>query len=95
MGGGLKGDIQMTGLVAEPPVTWGPGTIYMQKAAEIHYTDAMAGTVTVVERDDDGPEGEADVFWPYGQAWVSAAPRPATRQEVVTICSSSLERHFK
>ena len=85
----------------EPPVetsiavfsreTYGPGQKYAQLANEIHLTDAVDGTVTVMARNDD-VRGEADVYWPVGTAWGTAQPRPATKEEVRACIDRTLER---
>lgn len=72
------------------------GETYSQDADEIHRTVAARGTVTLVERrfvkeDQD----RALVFWPIGQEWVPAEPRPATTEEIDAICTHSLKKWFK
>ena len=58
-----------------------PGETYHMDAPELHESLPSRGCVTVnrrtfLERD------EATVCWPADGAWVSAEPRPATRDEV-------------
>jgi hypothetical protein len=63
-----------------------PGCIYHQAAEDIHASFPAPGTVTVVERFFKPDAEHARVFWPMGEQWVSAEPRPATNQEVMSIC---------
>ncbi len=57
------------------------GDVYRQHAAEIHRTDAINGTVTIMERTEI-ENGEADVYWPADCTWGTAKPRRATTEEV-------------
>lgn len=59
---------------------FGPGETYSQRAAELHRTDAVDGTVTLMERNED-TNGQADIRWLYGTKWGTARPRPATPEE--------------
>lgn len=72
------------------------GESYTQKSDEIHVSNPMSGTVTLLDRKI--PEGAnpdlAYVFWPNGEEWVSAEPRPATRKEIREIIGYSLETWF-
>lgn len=68
-------------LCALPPETYTPIMDYRQKAHEVHRTDALDGTVTVLLRKDD-EEGHANIYWPEGTEWVSATPRPARPEEL-------------
>lgn len=72
------------------PDTYGPGASYHQIAHEIHETDAVDGTVTILERRDDA-EGHANIYWPAGTEWGSAVPRPATNEEVMIGVTKALE----
>lgn len=69
-------------LMSLPRETYGPGEIYWQRASEIHQTLAEDGTVTLMARKEDEGPGYADVFWPVGEEWGTARPRPATGDEV-------------
>lgn len=60
---------------------YGPGDVYNQKANVLHRTDAMDGTVTLMERDLD-QHGQADVVWPFGSMWGNGKPRLARWSEV-------------
>lgn len=64
-----------------PTHTYEPGDQYMQAAAEIHRTTYDDGTVTLMRRAAD-KDGEAHVFWPVGEQWGSATPRPATYEDI-------------
>ena len=90
-GGGMLGRESSTFLAEMAAEVYFPGASYAQTPEEIHLSDPLNGTVTLVAR----PEGEgaktARVFWPVGEEWVSAEPRPPTLKEVNTICSAALE----
>lgn len=70
-----------TRLLSWPVETYFPGDVYAQHAHEIHRTDALDGTVTIMARNED-VNGEADVFWPVGCSWGTATPRQATPEEI-------------
>lgn len=73
--------------------TYGPGKSYAQTPQEIHESDPADGTVTFMRKTPTGDES-ARVFWPAGTQWVSAEPRPATKEEVETITEYSLRKWF-
>ncbi len=67
------------------------GDSYEQWPDEVHESRPDNGTVTLMQKlptEDDS----ARIFWPRDTEWVSAAPRPATRNEVADICSMALEK---
>lgn len=66
------------------------GQDYNQVANEIHRTDAFDGTITLMERQHDGPLGQADVFWPEAELWGNAKPRPATMAEIAAVVKDAL-----
>ena len=95
-GGGLVG-IPWT--VAVLPATPRPevypyGARYVQRAAEVHESNAADGTVTLVRRRFLEDPDHATVAWPKGETWGSAEPRRATREEVEAITSSALRWWF-
>lgn len=59
-----------------------PMQSYWQKADEIHVTQSLDGTVTVMQRKDTEGPGEAWVYWPNGEEFVTATPRAATPEEI-------------
>lgn len=92
-GGGPEGEGGRMWLEPQPPEVYLPGHSYRQRAKEIHFSSFIDGTVTINQR-IRLPDGEhARVFWPAGQSWVSAEPRPATLNEVCDTCERAL-RHF-
>lgn len=66
-----------------------PGDVYSQRADEIHQTDALDGTITIMRRDED-VNGHADVYWPLGTEWGTAIPRRATPAEVAQTTQRAL-----
>ncbi len=75
------------------PEHYRAGQAYAQAANEVHRTDAQDGTITLMERPLD-QDGHADVFWPVGEEWGNAKPRPATLaelQQVVPAAITNLE----
>ena len=67
------------------------GQVYSQYANEIHRTDAINGTVTLMERIDD-EEGRAEVYWPSNTEWGTAKPRLASLEEVkTTVAKAQIE----
>lgn len=71
-----------TFLVQRPAEHYRAGMVYAQFAHEIHRTDAVDGTVTLMSRKED-ENGQADIFWPVGEQWGTAKPRKATDSEIV------------
>lgn len=70
------------------------GDKYTQRSEEIHESLPLRGTVTIVERKFCGNRENARVFYMEGSEWVSAEPRPATREEVRRITEHALARWF-
>lgn len=83
-----KYDVRLAGTTE----TFKPGTIYRQKADDVHRSEYERGTVSLVSRGWTGKDPErALVYWPIGEIWESAHPRPATRAEVDEICAYARE----
>lgn len=61
------------------------GEIYQQRASEIHQTNTINGTITLMERRED-ENGEADVYWPHGTEWGTATPRRVNFVKEPTVC---------
>lgn len=95
-GGGLIGEPEPVALFEQLPVYLSEGQSYSQSFNEIHVSVPKDGTVTIVQRQvpPGGSPDRAYVFWPDGQEWVSAEPRPADPSEVEDICERSLLRWF-
>lgn len=64
------------------------GEFYEQGFDEIHASYPSIGAVTVVEQFHTSDPDHAAVFWPKGTEWGSAEPRPATNEEIISICRS-------
>lgn len=73
---------------------FGEGDSYRQVSCEIHDSRPYDGTVTIIERKfTKADEDHARVFWKEGD-WVSAEPRPATKDEIKSITTASLATWF-
>lgn len=93
-GGGLKDEPFEVELWRAGEEQYGPGQQYRQAHAEIHVSQPIRGTVTIVNRRVVTDGEHARVFWPKGEQWVSAEPRPATTEEVDDICEHALQAWF-
>lgn len=71
-----------------------PGDCYSQSKDQIHYTNAEDCTVTLVERKFEGDRDHANIYRRGGLPFVSAEPRPATREEVDLVVGETLRRWF-
>lgn len=67
---------------------------YHQSASEIHWACPEDGTVTIVMRTPKADPDHAAVYWRGKGKWVSAEPRQATEEEIVSVCNRSLESWF-
>lgn len=75
------------------PEQYAAGESYAQSRSEIHASHYCDGTVTLNSR--TGREGEnARVFWPMGEKWVDAEPRPATDEEIWKATRHALNNWF-
>lgn len=81
-GGGPTGERKTCRLSRQPTEFYAPGSYYHQDASEIHETRYRDGAVTLNRRKRVGTGEHARVFWPHGEEWVDAMPRPATPEEV-------------
>jgi len=93
-GGGLCGVPKREYLVCSGSESLSEGESYHQEAHEIHRSIPESGTVTLVKRTVKSDPDHASVFWPLGQSWVSAEPRPATAEEITDICGFARSRWF-
>jgi hypothetical protein len=93
-GGGLCGLPERALLRQMSPEFYKEGDVYRQGWWEIHRTRPADGTVTIIARDFTSDPDHAFVYWPVGEDWVSAEPRPATEDEIIRITQRSLERWF-
>ena len=69
---------------------YGAGEEYAQAAAELHDSDQVAGTVTLLRRSWVEP-GPLTVCRPEPAPWVSGVSRPATPDEVTDITGQALK----
>lgn len=87
----LKGEAKTVYLRPFPPEVILPGSFYSQQPDEIHTTQFLDGTATVMTRDRGDGVTEASVFWPLGDQWGDAT-RDTTADEIARICTSALMR---
>lgn len=93
-GGHLIDEPEKIWLVARRPQWYPEGYTYMELAEQIHVSRPKRGTVTIVEREFLEDNDHAYVFWHDGE-WVSAEPRPALNDEILSICNNSLDIWFR
>jgi hypothetical protein len=67
-----------------------PGATYRQAKAEIHYTRASRGTITLNDRTPKDPASRAYVYDKLGRDWRAARPRLATMEEIRDTCQQAL-----
>lgn len=81
-GGGPDGKNGTMPLLQLPQEFYEEGMTYHQVADEIHASYYRDGTVTLNDRVRRLDGEHARVFWPHGQNWVDAEPRPAQLKEI-------------
>lgn len=91
-GGGLIGTPEKCNLQIRAVDKIHEGGSYFQRNDEIHQSLPIAGTVTILEREEGSGQKVAQTFWPIGWDWVSAEPRPATDQEVAAAANLALSK---
>ena len=89
-GGGLMGDPEAVNLCQARQSIFNPGMSYWRVNDQIHRTEFINGTVTLVKRTFHEDVDHAFVYWPVGKKWVDAEPRIATGDEVAEITASAL-----
>lgn len=75
-----------------PVETYSPGDTYHQDAPEIHESLPSRGCVTVVQRTFSRQRDIATSLYRDTVEWVSAEPRPATREEIAHFTTLALDR---
>ncbi len=93
-GGCLMGDPTPVNLACIHKGEYEPGQSYHRDAEQIHRSVFEDGTVTLIRRFFHEDEDHALVYWPVGDKWGSAEPRPASEAEVLSITQAAL-RNFK
>lgn len=73
-------------------VTYTSGQSYSEWYDEIHESDPLDGTVTLIERKVHDNPDNAFVYVPEGETWGDAAARPACGFEIEQIVGKALER---
>lgn len=90
----LSGQPHPVWLVPQPPEVIGPGYGYTQQPEEIHSTDFLDGTVTVMTRSGFTEDGMASVFWEVGGEWGDASRDTTTEDIVETISAARARMQF-
>lgn len=80
-GGGLVSEPKLAAICSEGVERYEAGGTYSMLAPELHESFPSRGAVTVIERKFHADKDIATVCWRSGE-WVSAEPRPATRDEI-------------
>jgi hypothetical protein len=94
-GGGLDGEPQRAVLREQEKEVYVAGQTYRQVAEELHISEPLDGSITIIERRFHPDTEHAYVYWDQalGKAgWVSAEPREATPREVIRTCEYALAR---
>jgi len=92
VGGHPVGDRMDARLLTRLDTTYFTGQSYRRTAEQLHETSASEGAVTLVTRSFRSDPDHARVLFPFGTEWVSAEPRPATRDEVGAITVAALNQ---
>ena len=92
-GGGIAGDPEEVRLCSGPIESYYAGQEYSQEAHEIHNSFPANNTVTVLTRTYKEERDHANVFYSKGAKFVSAAPRPASRAEILYITREVLHAY--
>lgn len=89
---GIEAAPRMATLVAQKPEIYRPNDTYMQFADEIHATEAIDGTVTLLRRMTPlNGNGTARVFWPLGTEYVDATIHELSTDDVHAAINKALE----
>ena len=92
-GGGVVGDSDDVVLYTRPKEYYDVGDKYHQEAHEIHESYPIDSTITIITREYLEDTDHAFVFIPEGEEFGSAAPRPASRAEVLYITREVLHAY--
>lgn len=87
----LKGQPQDVWLIPRVAEVLHPGQSYEQHPEEIHTTEFLDGSATIMRRGPSDDVTEASVFWPKGEEWGDAS-RKVTADEIVAVCHAVLAK---
>lgn len=85
----LSTDEQVRLIPTTNPVYF-PGDIYAQKADEIHFTNPLELTVTIMERHKLAEDEITEVY--YEKEFGNAKSRPATAEEILRVTQRAVQR---
>lgn len=85
---------QLVHLQAKQVERYPTGTVYEQRADEIHRSLPEDGTVTIIRRRPLADPDHAAVYWRGKGLWVDAKPRAATENEILSVTKRTLDCWF-
>jgi hypothetical protein len=65
------------------------GNSYYHKKTIPHRIDFSDGTITILTKSNIDKDSLAYSYVPNGKEWISAAPRPATKKEILTFIDAA------
>ena len=92
-GGGIIGEPERVRLNMGMIETYVEGDSYRLEAHEVHNSFPMNNTVTVITREFLEDRDHAHIYYEVGGEFVSAAPRPASRAEILFVTRSVLHAY--
>lgn len=72
-------------------IAYRAGQSYTMRADEIHESIPDRGCVSIITRRFKADTEHADVYYRAGTTWVASEPRPATPDEIRSMCDAALE----
>lgn len=89
-GGCAVGEPGRTTLRLLQEVAIGEGKAYGLTADALHESRPEPGTITIIDREFREDNEHAYVCFPLGTSWVSAEPRDATRDEIMSMAARAI-----
>lgn len=71
------------------------GESYSMESTDLHETDAIDGTVSIISQYRNRGITTALVFWEIGSEWVSGEPRKSTKQEIISTTQLALDKFYQ
>lgn len=89
-GGGPVGERESCSLIFDKGLNIPAGHHYYHSAEQIHRSEFVNGTVTLVRRYFKEDVDHAYVYWPGDETWGTAEPRPAKMDEIQLCINEAL-----